>query len=103
MLPADQLDRLPVAELDAGTLAFRRDLAALTDAGGKSVGVFVPLAHFARYREVLKADDYPEGVLEPVPLDGNGLPIGITGDELVSQLTKLGERVTAERDAAAGS
>ena len=99
MLPADELDRLPVDGLDAGNLSFRKRSAVLTDSSGEPVGVFVPLEHYRHFRELLKADDYPEGVLEPIPLDEKGRPLGITGEELIADLTRLADRLTAERDA----
>ncbi len=89
MLKPDQMEPLSAAGLDAQTLKNRPDPAAFVTESGEPVGVFLPLEFYARYRQLLKADEIPEELLDPIPMDAAGRPVGLTTAQLTRQLETL--------------
>ena len=95
MLKPEDLETLPPEEMTAEALARRGDPAVVRDSAGEPVGVLLPVEWYENYRRLLKADEFPEGVLDPIPMDAKGRPVGLTTHQLVRRLERVA-RETAE-------
>ena len=94
MLKPDELDTLPPKEMTAEAVANLGDPAVIRNAAGEPVAVLLPVEWYENYRRRLRADELPEGVLDPVPMDAKGRPVGLTTRQLVRRL----ERTAAGAD-----
>ena len=94
MLKPEEIEPLPTGAADPAAVERLLAPASVLNDQGEPVGVVLPTEWYENYRRLLKADDLPEGVLDPVPLDAQGRPVGLTTHKLLRQL----RRVAAERE-----